>query len=242
MFFTSEKLQSCITSMRQHFNKSGTELITNRVYKFGDIYIINNKSKKSLCIELENSPTPIFADEKFIFLPVKPVDITVVELKIIDACPQQVMTNSFDVSVLELPQKLISEFIAAKYIVLNDKYLFGYTLDEISTDIKFNQDGLNVEIYFENEVIRKIMNAELSGNLILCNSWSVVDLVIKEAIDKALTIESNRNQSENRALWDAHEDISDNIISAKNLDKRKLRIALLKIVKEIQSGKFKKEV
>lgn len=242
MLLTSEKIQSCITLLKQHFSKAETELMSNRVYKFGQLYIIHNKSKKSLCIELENSASPIFNDEKFIFLPVKPVSIEVMELKIIDACPQQVMTNSFDVQVCELPKRLLSELIASKYYVIHDKYLFLYRLDGINENITFKQDGVNVNIYFEDEIIRKIMNAELSDTFIVCNSWSVVDLVIKEAIDKALTIENNRNQSENRALWDAHEDISDNIIVAKNLDKRKLRMALLKIVKEIQSGKFKKEV
>ena len=51
MKLDDNKLDVCISALKQDLSKSQLALVHNKVYKFEDTYIIFNKSRKSMMID-----------------------------------------------------------------------------------------------------------------------------------------------------------------------------------------------
>ncbi len=239
MKLDDNKLDVCISALKQDLSKSQLALVHNKVYKFEDTYIIFNKSRKSMMIDCGHT---IYSDNKYIFTAYYPKSVGVLKASIIDG-ETKITTSLIEMEsgVHELPKALAFELSCSEYKIDNDDYLFSVPLIEFPDSISITQEGNNVKFIHKYELLRTIVNAKIVGNMILCNSWSSAINIMDKIIEKFETQESRAYVNMCNNMNISYKDIMYSIEYKKDkLDIQKLYILFDKIVKDIQSGKYNK--
>ena len=151
MKLDDNKLDVCISALKQDLSKSQLALVHNKVYKFEDTYIIFNKSRKSMMIDCGHT---IYSDNKYIFTAYYPKSVGVLKASIIDG-ETKITTSLIEMEsgVHELPKALEFELSCSEYKIDNDDYLFSVPLIEFPDSISITQEGNNVKFIHKYELL-----------------------------------------------------------------------------------------
>lgn len=239
MILDDNKLDVCISALKQDLTKSQLSLVHNKVYKFEETYIIFNKSRKSMVIDCGYT---VYSDKKYILVHELPKSVGVLKASIIDG-KSKITTSLIEMEsgVHKLPKALDFELSCAEYKIDNDDYLFSVPLIEFPDSILITQEGNNVKFIHKYELLRTIVNAKIVDNMILCNCWSSVINIMNKIIEKFETQESRAYANMCNNMNTSYKDIMYSIEYKKDkLDIQKLYILFNKIVKDIQCGKYNK--